>query len=82
MATLEAEERDKREMIKQVIFSLNELPVELLRCPELQGLKDYINSSDKFGNFVESNSGLYVNDLKKGRQHHDIHCISWYKKNS
>ena len=74
----QAQERKKKEIVKQVIFSLNELPEELLRSPEdLQGLKDYISANDKFGDFVESNSGLFVNDLQKGRQHHDIHCISW-----
>jgi hypothetical protein len=60
------------------VLSLDELPLELRRTPDdLSGLKDYITKSDKYGQFIESNASLFVDDLIPGHQHRDIHCISW-----
>ena len=74
----EQHKQNVKNQVRETILQLKELPPELLERPQnLQALKDYISSNDKYGKFVETNASLFVNDLQPGHRHHDIHNISW-----
>ena len=56
-------ETRKQYLFRQHVLSLDELPLELRRTPDdLSGLKEYITKSDKYGQFIESNASLFVDD--------------------
>ena len=61
----EQHKQNLKNSVRQTILQLKELPPELLERPQnLQALKDYISSNDKYGHFVETNASLFVDDLQ------------------